>query len=98
MPVSTDSGLQRPDTMNLRGCRYSLNDIPMNPGHFQQTVIGSDYLNYNRSYPIDMLLDYLLGLKSMKEDSRDNKGSYLEYELEIQATKEILKRVTSTLR
>lgn len=63
--------------------------------NFQNTTIGADYLKTGNSYSIDLLLDYLNGLKELKEQTINNEVWKLKYANEITAVKEILKILTA---
>lgn len=63
--------------------------------NFRNTTIGADYLKTGHSYPIDLLLDYLSGLKKLKEQTIHNEVWKVKYVNEITAVKEILKIQTA---
>ena len=63
--------------------------------NFQFTTIGADYLKNGQSYSIDLLLDYLSGLKKLKEQTINNDVWEVRYINEITAVKEILKIQTA---
>ena len=67
----------------------------MYPEHFHKTTIGSDFIKTGQSYSVDLLLDYLSGLKKMKEDTLQNELWVSKYNNEINAVKEILKLQTA---
>lgn len=63
--------------------------------NFRNTTIGADYLKTGNSYPIDLLLDYLSGLKKLKEQTKNNEVWDAKYVNEITAVKEILRIQTA---
>lgn len=58
--------------------------------NFRNTTIGADYLKTGNTYPIDLLLDYLSGLKRLKDQTTNNEMWKVKYINEIIAVKEIL--------
>ena len=67
----------------------------MHEEYFHRTTIGSDFLRNGAHYPIDSLLDYLSGLKRMRQEVEHNEIWDVKYTQEINAVKEILRRQTS---
>lgn len=70
----------------------------MYPEHFYNTTIGADYLKTGQSYSIDLLLDYLSGLKKMKEEIEHNELWKIKCLNEMNAVREILKMQTAYMK
>lgn len=64
---------------------------------FKSTTVGADYLEaLNKDkflLPIDGYLDYMMLITKLKEECKDNSIWELKFDLEIQATRRIIKKI-----